>query len=177
MNHTPYKDWLLSDDLLSAEQTKALQEHLRTCEVCQQLEPAWSDVHTLIQKTPLVQPIPGFTDRWQFRLIAHKMQKQRHLAWMLWGVCAGIALILLGIFSTQILEILDSPGSLILVWVSRLTGVLSLYWAAQNMLGAIVEYIPAITWFGMVLGIGMVSFLSVSWLAMVRRLTIARRLA
>ena len=38
MNHQPFRDWLLSDEQLSTEQTQALQDHLSSCETCSQMD-------------------------------------------------------------------------------------------------------------------------------------------
>ncbi len=177
MNHLPYKEWLLAEATLSDEQEKALQEHIRTCEACRQLEPAWADVQMLFQKTPAAEPLPGFTERWQTRLEKHALGKQRRLAWIIVGIIGGIAAVLIALFGVQIIEMLNAPGNLLLLWVSRLTGVLSIYWSIENFFNGLAANLPSITWLFMIFGIGMVSFLSVLWLATLRKLTLVRRLA
>ena len=175
MNHLPYKDWLLAEEPLPAEQSEDLQDHLRTCEPCRQIESAWTDVNALIQKTPAVDPLSGFAMRWQTRLVAHRLKKQRQLAWIIVGLCSGIAVTLAALFGTQLLEILQSPGHLILVWISRVSGILSIYWGIQNMVSTIAAQVPSISWLVVIFGIGFVSFLSVLWLAAYRQLTFMRR--
>jgi hypothetical protein len=177
MNHLPYKEWLLAEASLSDEQEKALQEHLRTCEACRQLEPAWTDVHALFQKTPAAEPLPGFSGRWQTRLEKHTLSKQRRLAWIIVGIIGGIAAVLIALFGVQLIEILSAPGNLLLLWISRLTGVLSIYWSIENFFNGLAVTLPSITWLFMILGMGMASFLSVLWLATLRKLTLVRRLA
>jgi hypothetical protein len=169
MNHLPYKEWLLAEAPLSAEQDDALQEHLRACETCRQIEPAWMDVKALIQKTPAAEPLPGFSGRWQIRLEQHRLSKQRRLAWMLVGIIGGMAAVLIALFGV--------PGNLLLLWVSRLTGVLSIYWSIENFFNGLAVYLPSITWLFMIFGMGVASFLSVLWLATLRKLTLVRRLA
>lgn len=176
MNHLPYKDWLLSDTPLSPEQAEALQEHLRNCETCQQFEPAWIDVHALIKKAQAVDPLPGFADRWQKRFEVHRLSKQRRLAWYIVAIIGVMAITLIAIFGAQLSELLNSPGNLILLWVSRLTGVLSIYWAFENMLNGIAAQLPSFTWLMLIFGIGVTSFLSVAWLATYRKLTLVRRI-
>jgi hypothetical protein len=176
MNHLPYKEWLLSEDSLSSEQAKTLAEHLKTCQSCQQVESGWKDVEVLFQKTPAVTPVPGFASRWQARLEAHRLRKQRRLAWTIVGIFSGIAAILITLFGTQVLQMLDSPGNLILVWISRITGVLSIYWAIENLVNHLVMQLPSLTWLALIFGTGIVSFLFVLWLATFRKLTMARRL-
>jgi hypothetical protein len=176
MNHLPYKDWLLAEEPLTFDQTQALQDHLRICEACRQIGPAWFDVRALFLKTHRAEPAPGFNERWQTQLAAHKLQKQRRLAWIILGIIAGLSLFLAILFGTELLEVLNSPGSLVLVWVSRITEVLSIYWLLHNLLGVLMEFIPSSPWIGLILGVGMVSFMSVAWLATYRKLTLPRRL-
>lgn len=176
MNHLPYKGWLLAEATLSDEQEKALQEHLRTCEACRQLESAWTDVNALFQKTPAAAPLPGFTERWQSRLEKHSLGRQRKLAWIIVGIIGGIAAVLIALFGLQIIEMVNAPGNLLLLWVSRLTGVLSIYWGIENFFNSIAAHIPPAPWLFMIFGMGMVSFLSVLWLAAYRKLTLGWRL-
>lgn len=177
MNHLPYKEWLLSEAPLSAEQDDALQEHMRTCEACRQIEPAWMEVKALIQKTPAVEPCPGFSARWQIRLEQHRLSKQRRLAWIILGIIAGIALVLSALFGLQVLQILEAPANLILLVVSRVTDILSIYWSLGGLFNSLSAYIPSVPWLLMIFGVGMLSFLSVLWLATYRKLTLGRRLA
>jgi hypothetical protein len=177
MNHLPYKEWMLSEAPLSAEQDDALQEHLRTCEACRQIEPAWMDVKALIQKTPAAEPLPGFSGRWQIRLEQHRQSKQRLLAWIILGIIVGIALVLSALFGLQLLQILDSPGNLILLVVSRLTDILNIYWSLGGLFNSVSAYIPSVPWLLMIFGMGMLSFLSVLWLATYRKLTLGGRTA
>jgi len=177
MNHLPYKEWLLSGATLPAEQEAALQDHLRSCETCRQLEPAWGDVQALIKKALAIDPLPGFTGRWQKRLEQHRLHKQRRMAWFIVAAIGALALVLSLIFGAHLLDLLSSPGNLILLWVSRVTGVLSIYWAFENILNGLANQIPAFSWLMVVFGIGLLSFLSVAWLATYRKLTLARRFA
>lgn len=176
MNHLPYKEWLLSEDSLSTEQAKTLAEHLKTCQSCQQVESGWKDVAALLQKTPAAAPVPGFTSRWAVRLEAHRLRKQRRLAWIILGIFSGVAVILITLFGAQVLQVLDSPGNLILIWISRITGILSIYWAIENLFNHLVIQLPSLSWLALIFGTGIVSFLCVLWLAAFRKLTIIRRL-
>ena len=177
MNHLPFKDWLLSEDPLTSEQVEALQGHLRSCDTCRRLESAWTDVNAIFEKAPLAEPIPGFTSRWQDRLALHHLRKQRKLAWIIVGIFTGITIILLTLFGAQLLEVIQSPGNLILVSISRLTGILSLYWAIESIFNTLTSHMPSISWLVFIFGIGFISFLSVLWLAAYRKLTLSRRFA
>jgi len=176
MNHLPYKEWLLSEASLSDEQNNALQEHLCSCETCRQIEPAWADVQVLFKKIPSAEPLTGFTLRWQTQLEKHRLKKQRKLAWLILSIIAGIAAVLITLLGLHFIEAVNSPGNLILLWISRLTGMLSIYLMLENFLHSLSMYIPSISWLLMIFGIGIISFMSVLWLATYRKLTVVRRL-
>ncbi len=175
MNHLPYKEWLLSEGSLSDEQNNALQEHLRSCESCRQIEPAWANVQVLFKKIHSVEPLPGFTMRWQTQLEKHRQTKQRKLAWLILSIIAGIAAVLITLLGLHFIEVANSPGNLILLWISRFTGVLSIYLMLENFFHSLSVYIPSISWLVMIFGIGVISFMSVIWLATYRKLTVRRR--
>jgi hypothetical protein len=176
MNHQPFKDWLLSEERLEAEQAQALQQHLRECADCRQIESAWADAHALIQRAPDAAPVPGFTTRWQARLAARRLQEQRRQAWAAIAVTGGVAFLLLVLFGTQVLNLLSSPAQWLLLWVSRLTSLLSLYGVIQELFYALGQVTPAVPLIGLFFAVGFVSFLSVLWLATYRQLTTARRI-
>ena len=175
MNHQPFKDWLLSEERLEAEQAQALQQHLRDCADCRQIESAWSNAHALIQRAPAVAPAPGFTERWQSRLAAQRLQAQRSQAWVAIAVTTGVAFVLLVLFGTQVLDLLGSPAQLVLAWAARLTGLLSLYGILQEVFYALGQLTPVVPFIGLFFAVGFISFLSVLWLATYRQLTTTRR--
>lgn len=175
MNHQPFKDWLLSEEPLEAQQSQALQQHLRECADCRQVENAWADASALLRRTPYAAPAPGFTHRWQQRLAAQRVQAQRKQAWVAIAVTAGIAFVLIVLFGTHVLDLLASPASLLLAWIARLASLLSVYGILQevfSVLGRVPPMVPAIALF---FAVGFVCFLSVAWLATYRQLTTARR--
>ena len=83
MNHQPFEEWLLSDENLTPEEEQALQAHLETCEECPQLIEAWQEVRSEIRRLPEVAPAPGFSKRWEARLEAERIRRQRRLTWFL----------------------------------------------------------------------------------------------
>lgn len=92
MNHIPYEDWLLSGEALDPSQEAELKEHLASCESCQELAQAWQSVAATIQTAPEMVPAPGFTERWQEKLIKAKAARQRRLTWLILVLCLGGAL-------------------------------------------------------------------------------------
>ena len=175
MNHQPFRDWLLSEERLSEAQTKTLQEHLLTFEPCRQMESAWMEVDSLFQKVPQVEPAPGFTSRWQSHLAAHQQQKQYRRAWTAIGLTAGIVALMLVLSGALILNILEAPDTILVVWLSRLIGLASIYYAVQDIFSSISGNISIVTAVGMFFLVGIISFMSVLWLTALRKFSMVRR--
>jgi len=95
MNHQPFEDWLLSKEPLAQEQEAGLRQHLEECPSCANLAAAWQAVEHEIKQTAQATPAPGFSERWQARLVETRAQKQRRLAWWVIGLNFSAAL---GIF-------------------------------------------------------------------------------
>jgi hypothetical protein len=177
MNHQPFKEWLLSEEPLSPEQTRALQDHQQSCESCRQLEAAWTDVNDLFQRLPQAAPASGFTSRWQERLAAQQLQKQRRQAWIGLGVTALGAMSLLILLGIQISSIMRSPSQLVLLWISQVTSLYSVLYALQGFVEVLFRVVPVVPITGVILAIGIFSFLSVLWIVTYHQLVIARRFA
>jgi hypothetical protein len=176
MNHQPFRDWLLSEEKLSIDQIQNLQEHLKSCESCRQTEVAWLEVESAFYKVPQVMPAPGFTTRWQTHLAEYHERKQKHRGWMMIGFTALIIISLLSISVTQLWSLIQAPGPYLVTWFTRLFGLVSIFFSIQNIFGSFSGNIPIYTFMGMFFLVGIISFMSVLWLATYRKLSIARRL-
>ena len=84
--HQPFSDWLLADEPLKVEQSRQMQEHLRSCEVCRQRHQAWNGVQHLLRSSAQVAPTPGFAFRWQVQMVTRRLTHQRRMAWLIFGV-------------------------------------------------------------------------------------------
>lgn len=148
MKHQPFETWLLNNDPLTPEQAQSLDEHLNSCESCQLLKTAWIGVENLFQDVPEIPPVAGFTNRWQARL---KQENQAHLAsrhrWQSWIVlilitnAVSVLAVLLGM---QFFNTFDSLTELLLVWVYRLTSLLSVVNLFQNFLAIMIRTVPGL---------------------------------
>jgi len=96
MSHQPYKSWLLSEEPLDQENQQALQSHLETCDSCRALSTALHKVDDTFAQSPAPAPKPGFTKRWQTRLVISRQERQQRKMWLL----------TIGLFSTAGLIIL-----------------------------------------------------------------------
>jgi len=69
MKHLPYENWILDEPKLKPEEIKTLLHHLATCDQCRQLKRGWEASKSLLTKTKLAIPAPGFSARWQNTVI------------------------------------------------------------------------------------------------------------
>jgi hypothetical protein len=154
MNHRPFEDWLLEDLPLSTDQNRELQSHLRSCDACA----AIAESNLALRSARVVSPAPGFTARWQERLVvARRTQQQRLIAGMLSFSLSG--LFLLALLTGPILRsLIGSPA----VWISTLIQALLF---SYTMLAAMVEagaiffrvvpgFVPLFVWLVMLSAMG-----------------------
>lgn len=95
MSHQPFEDWILDPLTLSADERRALQEHLTGCQQCQRLDRRWTAVHHQLRLRPMAAPAPGFSARWQTTLADRLAREQRRQGWKIFGVLFGGALFIL----------------------------------------------------------------------------------
>lgn len=176
LNHQPFSDWLLSDEPLSPAEMHQLQEHLHSCQECQQHQLAWSHVKRLFMDVGQVQPAGGFVNRWQQRLINQRHLRQRKIAWVWFGVSVGLAGLALAFLGYLAFDSLQSPLSFLAVWIYRLTVAFSFWSSLEGYLGVIQGLWPSFNLTAVILLAGFTSFLSVLWLATFKQLSAARRI-
>jgi hypothetical protein len=176
MNHQPFENWLLSEEPLSIEQSRALKEHLDTCERCCQIDSSWDGVQSLIQEAPVLVPAPGFTLRWQERQALQRRKNQQRQSWILFVITGGIAAALLAALGISILSVIKEPDQLLIFSVYRLVTLLIDVEAAGGFLSllikSLVSAVPLATWMGL---IGLASMISVLWFVLFKRLIMQRR--
>lgn len=175
MNHQPFRDWLLSEEDLSAEQSQSLQKHLAECDSCTQFKSSVMELDGLFRNTPQVGPKAGFSQRWKSRLIENQALQQRRRGWFTIGATAVIAVVLLAVSITQVWQLIQAPGPYVQVLLDRLISVVSLYFVLDNVVGSISWSTPFFTFIALFFMLGMVSFMSVLWLATYKKFSLARR--
>jgi hypothetical protein len=176
MNHQPFRDWLLTDEKLSADQVHELQVHINSCASCKQIGSAWQEVESTLHKAPQVQPEPGFINRWQAHLAEYIERKQKRRGWMMIGLTSIIIIALLGIVSNQLWSLLQTPGPFLVVWFTRILSLVTIYYTLQDLLSSFTGSISLITLTAVFFLVGFASFMSVLWLATYRKLSYARRI-
>lgn len=176
-NHQPFKDWLFSEEPLNPSEALQLQEHLHNCEACQAQRLAWNGVQHLLQNSGQAAPAAGFTNRWQSRLAAQRLKKQHKIAWGLFFAAAGSALVTLVLLGWQVVELFRAPQNLLLIFLLRLAGFVTLINSVGDYLSVVRALIPGLPVVGLVFFTGFISMISVLWLATFKRLSAVRRIA
>jgi len=124
MKHKQYEEWILDKHMLSLEQKKELQDHLKICPECCKLSNNWQASEQLLKQAAFISPAPGFTQRWKMNL-ERKRQIEKTLHYRL----ALLAFLLL--FFAGLLDYIITSG----VFRQMLSGVIT----------GIVQIIIAIT--------------------------------
>ncbi len=177
MTHETYETLLFSDAPLSPEDQKSLQAHLQTCQSCRQLAAAWQAVEADMRTAPLLEPQPGFSNRWLEHLEMDRQRLQRRQALAALQFYIAGAFLLFGSLLILYWPTLQSPGTLILGWLSHLMVLVYFIGSTTDLLSSIVltavRQIPLIWW---VLLAGITTELGVLWVVSFRLLTNPRRL-
>lgn len=175
MNHQPFRSWLFSEGELTTDQAQALQDHLQSCEACSQLDSSWKELQALIDRSAQLEPAPGFVGRWQVRLVEQQHHQQQLRSWYAIGATALIVVFLSVILAIQINTIIQAPGLYLAAMFDRFIGVLSIFFTIQNFISSFSLPGLLYTLAGIVIVFGMISFMSVLWLATYRKISMARR--
>lgn len=77
MNHRPFEDWIIKEQVLTPAEKRDLESHLRGCKACTALV----DTGVELRSSRLVLPKPGFTHRFHSRLAAHRVAERRRRFW------------------------------------------------------------------------------------------------
>ncbi len=175
MNHQPFRDWLVAEEPLSTDQTIALQEHLQACNSCQQIARSWKDLELVMRQSSQVAPPEGFVLRLSSRIQRQQMHHRVVRNWAFAGVIGLAAGLFLLLLVTQILSIIQSPATYLTTWLNFLVQLVSYVFMVASIIESIEISRPLYTLLGMFFLFGIVSFLSVLWLATYRRLSMPVR--
>jgi len=142
MNHDPYEEWLLTDEVLTEEQQQELNAHLESCEECTQIASAWQAVENKLISAAMAAPAPGFTQRWQVHLAEQRHRQHTRLSWTLLLVCAGGALItFLAIYLSGLQEF-PTPITLLSALLHSAAVITSTIQDAQIFIQAFLNTVP-----------------------------------
>jgi hypothetical protein len=182
MNHKTFEDWLFTDleqpeDTLNREQSQRLHAHLETCESCQQLALSWRAVELDLKAAPMAAPAPGFTSRWEARLMAERKRLERRQSLAILGFSVAGAVLLLGSLLLLAWPWLQSPSVVLWGWLYRLLTLTSVVSTVGDILATMFQSVTGLVspgWW--ILIAGLVCELAVLWVVSFRLLTNPRRI-
>jgi hypothetical protein len=168
VNHLPFENWLLNDTPVTPEQQRELELHLHTCSYCSAL----AETGKMLNATKIVGPMPGFTTRFQARLLERKIADRRRKLWGSVLFTLGGLAFLLWILSPYAISFFSSPA----IWISAIVGWLvflgttlfALADAGRVVLSVIPSFLPPFAW--MVL-LSMIAGLGLLWSVSIWRFT------
>lgn len=146
MNHRPFEDWLLDDQPLDPTQKRELDAHLRTCETCR----AIAESNLALRSARLVAPAPGFSARWQERLVlARRAQRRRTLLGTLFFSIGGLLLLAI-LAGPMLISVIGSPAD----WISAIvmgalfayTTTMAVAEAGSVLLRVLPAFVPPFMW-------------------------------
>jgi hypothetical protein len=146
MDHRPFEDWLLDNQILTADEQRQLNSHLQVCPTCSAL----AEVNLALKSVKIAEPTFGFTDRFKVRLEARRqLQRRRNVVgftFLILSVLVGLVWIAWPI----IIGLVRSPVDMLSTWLASL---LSLYAAMQVLahagfllFGILPDFIPTYIW-------------------------------
>jgi anti-sigma factor RsiW len=170
MNHRPFEDWLLDDQLLDPAQKRELDGHLRTCDTCS----AIAESNLALRSARVVAPAPGFTARFQERLVlARRAQRRRTLLGTLFFSLGGFLLLAI-LAGPALVSIIGSPAE----WISAMVQTLLFVYttgmavgeAGYVLLRVLPGFMPPFAWLVLLSSLsGFVLLSSVSIWRLMRR--------
>lgn len=146
MNHLPFEEWLLNNNRITPEQQRDLDLHLRSCAYCSALV----ETAKVLNTTKMATPAPGFTMRFQTRLVERKIAERRR---KLWGAAlftlGGFVLLMLAA-GPYLVSFIASPATWISVVVGWLvfigTTLFALIDAGAVILSIIPKFLSPFAW-------------------------------
>lgn len=113
MKHRLYEGWIVARDELSPDQEKELSIHLESCPQCNDFAQAEQMVERTFSSVQMVEPLPGFTQRWRARLDQKRIKAHRSQTSLLLGLLSIGTVVLFMPIVLQLLSVLISPENLL----------------------------------------------------------------
>ena len=139
MKHQPFEEWLLNDRMISPEQKRELDSHLRTCSYCSAL----AETGMALQSVKMVSPREGFASRFQVRLAERKVADRKRRVWGSILFTFGGLILLTWLVFPYLLNFLASPASWISVLVEWGVYLITTLRALAEAGTVVVDVIPS----------------------------------
>jgi predicted anti-sigma-YlaC factor YlaD len=151
MSHSPYDEWLFSDDPRSATELAELRQHLASCARCRLLQAAWGEARRDLESSPQAAPRPGFAGRWEARL-AQERQRRAHRQSIgllaILGTCLAGAIVGYAWMGSPALLRLPGLGNLVSAAVRGLANTTTLYYIGRQILSSLTGPIMPVAMVG-----------------------------
>jgi hypothetical protein len=134
MNHQPFETWILEEDILKPGDQQLLKDHLQNCESCNRLSEGWNGAARQLQHPAMVEPMAGFSTRWNERLQVDLHKKHRRQSLTLLAFSLGLAFMIALIMVLGTLPAFRAPSLMFWVYFYQLL-------AYRNMLDLISDQI------------------------------------
>lgn len=146
MREQDVEKWLFSDDELTPEQAKILEDEMKRSEELRDLVLSWAQVEGLFSTADVLQAPAGFASRWQEQLaIRDENARRRQLKWFL-VIAIAMVLLTLSLFVLLIFNLATSPAEIIVTGLQRLMTVRSTLGILIGFGSATLEIVPTIAW-------------------------------
>jgi hypothetical protein len=146
MDHRPFEDWLLNNQILSADENRQLTAHLQECSACTAL----AEVNLALKSVKMAAPAAAFAERFQVRLEARKKALRRRNIW-------GFLLLTMSVFSSLVWiawpvlkSLVQSPVDRLASWLSTVVSIWAsveaLFQGGRVILKVLPGFIPVYVW-------------------------------
>ena len=139
MKHQPFEEWLLNDKMISPEQKRELDSHLRTCSYCSAL----AETGMALRSVKMVSPREGFASRFQVRLAEWKVADRKRRFWGSILFTFGGLILLTWLLFPYLLTFFASPASWISVLVEWGVYLITTLRALAEAGTVVVDVIPS----------------------------------
>jgi hypothetical protein len=168
MDHLPFEDWILNNEPLTPRQKRELAAHLKACRTCTAL----GEVDLALANVRQAEPAPGFTARFQARLVEQRktIKRRNTLGFSLLAVSVvGVSLVAAWPFLQALVA---SPLQLATTWMTSLAGlwvsIQALLQAGLVLLRVAPGFVPGYIWAVIILGL---ASWSIAWTYSMLRFT------
>jgi hypothetical protein len=153
MDHLPFEDWILNNEPLTPRQKRDLAAHLQVCRTCTAL----GEVDLALGNVRPAEPTPGFTARFQERLVEQRKTLQRRNALGFSLLAVSVVAVSMAAAWPFLQAVTASPLQLATTWLSSLAGlwasVQALLQAGLVLLRVAPGFVPTYIWAIIILGL------------------------
>ena len=113
MKHRLYEGWIVARDDLSPDQERELHLHLENCDACSTFARAEQGLERAFSLVQMVEPTPGFAQRWKSSLNKKRESSHRRQTSLLIGSLSVGTTVLFMPIVLQVILVLISPEELL----------------------------------------------------------------